>query len=985
MMGRKRSVENCLNWEIYVQGFVWFVLIFTARISSGITNPADVSAINNLYAALGYPTLPGWVPTGGDPCAEAWQGVVCDSTNIISITLNAANLGGELGDDLDLSNNHIGGSIPSNLPVTMQNIFLSANQFNGSIPSSLSTLTQLSAMSLNENRLTGEIPDAFQFLIGDLSSNNLSRRLPTSLENLSSLTTLHLQNNQLSGTLDVLQDLPLKDLNIENNLFTGPVPENLLTIPNFKGEEPIHLDACGGLLIGGQVGDKYGDAMEISSSVVVVIWRQHSTEARRKGDKLDGGRLMESGAETCCPPSVYLKLGSPSGTLVGIELPCFLEKDSFLWSAEEVEGLLCVQRSIYLDLELMDPGRGLALRSSMVGSILGGGKDGNQFNTTSSPLPSPTSPTPPPPAPPLAGAPSSGQTPGKKADGPSNPEETNSKRTKNNTKRIVWISIAGVLSFIVLVLALLLFMPRCWRGIREADRISKRHEVAPYVGIRDNPMDGGPLVQPINQIEKVPKAEVVRPKEEHQTWPRRTGLIQKPRNDPELNVQRISGIPKQDDHELDMSRLGIDSLKPPPPPPSPPPPPPQFEKVIVNPIAPTTVTTERPSTQSPIPQISVKSYTIAFLQQYTNSFSQDNLIGAGRLGTVYRAELPNGKLLAIKKLDKRVSSQQKDEEFFDLVNSIDQIRHANVVELMGYCAEYGQRLLIYEYCSKGTLQDAFHSDDEFKGQLTWNIRIRIALGAARALEYLHEVCEPPIIHRNFKSANVLLDDELAVHVSDCGLASLISSGSLSGNLLTAYGYGAPEFELGIYTLKSDVFSFGVVMLELLTGRKSHDRTRNRGEQFLVRWAITQLHDIDALSSMVDPSLNGTYPAKSLSHFADIISRCVQFDFTQEAAQSDFSFIVAAPIDFDSGPLNVPPPPSDFAVLVIVIVNIYRVAWTLQNIQVLLLDIRHLNEDVICVFDRVDVSANTPHNSHDKGMPGGNTTAIENLLVAVSCP
>ncbi|GFS41076.1 STRUBBELIG-receptor family 1 [Actinidia rufa] len=156
-------------------------------------------------------------------------------------------------------------------------------------------------------------------------------------------------------------------------------------------------------------------------------------------------------------------------------------------------------------------------------------------------------------------------------------------------------------------------------------------------------MDGGPLVQPTNQIEKVPKAEVVRPKEEHQTWPRKTGLIQKPRNDLELNVQRISGIPKRDDHELDMSRLDIDSLRQPPPPP-PPPPPPQFEKVIVNPIAPTTSTTERPSTQSPIPQISVKSYTIVSLQQYTNSFSQENLIGAGRLGTVYRAELPNGKV-----------------------------------------------------------------------------------------------------------------------------------------------------------------------------------------------------------------------------------------------------------------------------------------------------------------------------------------------------
>nr|XP_027063069.1 protein STRUBBELIG-RECEPTOR FAMILY 3-like [Coffea arabica] len=235
-------------------------------------------------------------------------------------------------------------------------------------------------------------------------------------------------------------------------------------------------------------------------------------------------------------------------------------------------------------------------------------------------------------------------------------------------------------------------------------------------------------------------------------------------------------------------------------------------------------------------------------------------------------------LLAVKKLDKRVSNQQKDDEFLDLVNNLDRIRHANVVELMGYCAEHGQRLLVYEYCCNGSLQEALHSDDDIRNQLSWNARIRMALGAARALEYLHEICEPPIIHRNFKSANVLLDEELAVHVSECGLASLITSGAvsqLSGQLLTTYGYGAPEFESGVYTSKSDVYSFGVVMLELLTGRMSYDRTRARGEQFLVRWSIPQLHDIDALSRMVDPSLNGRYPVKSLSHFADIIARCVQ--------------------------------------------------------------------------------------------------------------
>lgn len=152
------------------------------------------------------------------------------------------------------------------------------------------------------------------------------------------------------------------------------------------------------------------------------------------------------------------------------------------------------------------------------------------------------------------------------------------------------------------------------------------------------------------------------------------------------------------------------------------------------------------------------------------------------------------------------------------------------------------------------------------------MRIKIALGSAKALEYLHEVCEPPVVHKNFKSTNILLDDNFEPLVSDCGFATLLSD-SFATQL--SNGYGAPELELGTYTQQSDVFSFGVVMLELLTGRRPYDRTRPRGEQYLVRWAISQLHDIDALSKMVDPSLNGSYPSKSLSHFADIISLCVQ--------------------------------------------------------------------------------------------------------------
>ncbi|XP_058779997.1 protein STRUBBELIG-RECEPTOR FAMILY 3-like [Vicia villosa] len=752
-----RSTLQYKRMELKIQLQILFglMLICIVQFSLAATNPSDVAAINRLYAALGNPVLSGWVSSAGDPCGEAWQGVQCNDTLIQEITLVGANLGGELGDSLGtfvsiksitLSNNHIGGSIPSSLPVTLQNLFLSGNQFNGSIPVSLSTLTELTDMSLNDNLLTGEIPDAFQSLTRlinlDLSNNNLSGELPPSVESLSSMTTLNLQNNSLSGTLDVLQDLPLTELNVENNQFSGSIPPKLLTIPNFSKD-----------------GNQFTP---------------------------DDGNATIAPAR---PPHSPIT-ASPSGTVV-------------------------------------------------------------------------------------PGTPFFGRVPPKHAKGPTASKKSSSEKSKTNTKRVVWITISCVLGFIILALALVLFLPRCSKRER-VDRTSKQHLIGAYGGERTNPWrNNGALVQPPSQTEKVVKGAVVRPKENRQA---------------EKKEQRMETIPKLLSHEIDMGAIDLDSLPPSPPPPPPPPPPPlSAEKVVVEPTTFPGGSNINPSKRSPVPPTFAKSFTIASLQQYTNSFSQDNLMGLGMLGSVYRAELPNGKILAVKKLDKRVTDHQEDDEFLELVNNIDRIRHPNAVELIGYCAEHGQRLLIYEYCCNGSMYEALHSDDDFKTRLSWNARIRIALGAARALEYLHEQCQPPVIHRNFKSANILLDEDLSVRVSDCGLAPLITKGAvrqLSGQLLAAYGYGAPEFESGIYTYQSDVYSFGVVMLELLTGRQSYDRTRPRGEQFLVRWAIPQLHDIDALSRMVDPSLNKAYPAKSLSNFADIISRCVQSEPEFRPAMSE---------------------------------------------------------------------------------------------------
>ncbi|KAI9198794.1 hypothetical protein LWI28_022238 [Acer negundo] len=697
------------NCGIFV-GWVVVVVALAAPFCAGVTDPLDVVAINSLYVALGIPPLDKWMPVGGDPCGDQWKGVLCVFSNVTEIRLNGMNLGGNLGDSLgnlksvinmDFSNNHIGGPIPSNLPVTIRNFSLAGNQFTGNIPEALSSLTQLLDLELNHNLLSGGIPDSFQQLTGlinlDISANNLTGQLPPSTANLAALKTLHLQNNKLSGFLNVLQDLHLNDLNIENNLFSGPIPDKLLEIPNFR-------------------------------------------------------------------------------------------------------------------------------------------KDGNPFNTTI--ILSPPAALPPSPA----EAPSSGEEPKNQTDGPSAIDIPNSKsstaRKFSKTTMVIWVAVTGAL--ILFALGLCLFMWRCCK-CRQKSRDAEMDNV-------EKSTDSKASMQPSSRLEKVPMEPVV-----------------KPQNGYGLDGRRMVTAPVPQDEQL-----------PPPPLPFP-----HVEKrVKVKPLAAPAEVATKSHTSMNLNSSSVSVFTIASLQQYTNSFSEDNFIGQGMLGSVYRAELPDGKLLAVKKLSTTALRQQSDEEFHELVSRISELRHANIVELVGYCNEHRQHVLVYEYCPNGTLHDLLHVDEESHKNFSWNMRIRVALGASRALQYLHDGCEPPIMHRNFKSANILLDEKLAVHVSDCGLSSLLSSGStseLSGRLLTAHGYSAPEFESGNYTCQSDVYSLGVVMLEILTGRKSFDRSRPRGEHSLVRWAIPQLHDIDALSRMVDPSLNGAYPVKSLSRFADIISRCVQWE------------------------------------------------------------------------------------------------------------
>jgi len=272
-----------------------------------------------------------------------------------------------------------------------------------------------------------------------------------------------------------------------------------------------------------------------------------------------------------------------------------------------------------------------------------------------------------------------------------------------------------------------------------------------------------------------------------------------------------------------------------------------------------------------------KDLTVPDLLKSTNNFNQANIIGCGGFGLVYKANLPNGTKAAIKRLSGDCG--QMEREFQAEVEALSRAQHKNLVSLQGYCRHGNDRLLIYSYMENGSLDYWLHESVDGGSVLKWEVRLKIAQGAACGLAYLHKVCEPHIVHRDVKSSNILLDEKFEAHLADFGLSRLLCpyDTHVTTDLVGTLGYIPPEYSQTLMaTCRGDVYSFGVVLLELLTGRRPVEVCKGKNCRNLVSW-LFQMKSEKREAEIIDSAIWGKDRQKQLFEMLEIACRCLDQD------------------------------------------------------------------------------------------------------------
>ncbi|KAL8055813.1 hypothetical protein ABFX02_04G080100 [Erythranthe guttata] len=845
------------------------------------THPVEVNALRSIKLSLTdeYEYLSNWKK--GDPCTANWTGVICYNTtlddgyfHIRELLLLNMNLSGSLSPELgrlsyvkilDFMWNNISGTIPKEIGniTTLELLLLNGNQLTGSLPDELGYLSNLDRIQIDQNQISGQIPQSFANLTKakhfHMNNNSLSGQIPPELSRLPILVHLLLDNNNLSGYLPPeLSELPnLLIFQLDNNNFNGS------TIPSSYGNMSrllkLSLRNCS--LVGpipnwsNLPAVAYIDLSlnNLSGSVPTGVLSENITTIDLSNNNLNG----------TIPPSfsklpLLQKLSLANNSLIG-SVPSVIWQNRTLNASERlilnfennklsnISGSLLIPPNVTIGLQ----GNPVCSNESLVqlcsprGGIfdktLNTTKDLNDCLPQSCPPPYDYAPSSPSircfcAAPLYIGY-----------------------RLKSPGFSDFLPYYDAFKEYLTSGLDLNLYQLHIDSAVwQNGPRLRMHLEIFPvYVN---------------NSVRIFNKSEVMRIQSLFSGWRIRDSKVFGPF---ELLNFTLSDVYRDEFPTPSPSGISKGALV----------------GIILGTIAGTIalsafvslvilrlyIRKHHPSSRSHLSsRISVKidgtkDFTYAEMATATNNFSESSMIGQGGYGKVYKGILKDGTVVAIKRAQE--GSLQGEHEFLTEIELLSRLHHRNLVSLVGYCDEQGEQMLVYEFMSNGTLRD--HLSGKFKVALNFSMRVRIALGAARGIHYLHAEANPPIFHRDIKATNILLDSKLTAKVADFGLSRLATMPELEGavpaHVSTVVkgtpGYLDPEYFLTHQlTDKSDVYSLGVVFLELLTGLHPIFRGKN-----IVR-EVNTAYLSGMVFSIIDDKM-GSYPSECVEKFLILALSC----------------------------------------------------------------------------------------------------------------
>ncbi|XP_047316391.1 leucine-rich repeat receptor protein kinase HPCA1 [Impatiens glandulifera] len=873
------------------------LLLFCARIRliSSVTDPNDAAALRSLKDQWKN-TPPSWGESD-DPCGLPWEGVTCKNSRVTALGLSTMGLVGALNGDigglselrsLDVSfNRQLTGSLSSRLADLQQlNILILAGcGFSGTIPDELGNLENLSFLALNSNNFTGEIPASFGKLSMlywlDLADNQLTGSIPVSTTTTSGLDLLkkakhfHFNKNRLSGVIpDSLfsSDMVLIHLLLDGNQLSGKIPETLglvLTLEVLRldkntltGVVPHNLNNLTNVIELNLAHNKLSGPLPNLTGMNSLNYVDLSNNSFELSEAPAWFSTLQS------LTTLVLEYGSIEGPLPQ-KLFSLPEIQQIKLKNNAFNDTLYMGTSISEQLQLVD------LQNNQISAVTLGDQYKNTLMLIGNPVcttalentdycqlqqqntrPYTTS---------LANC-------GSKScplDGKLNPQSCDCAYPYGGTlyfRGPYFRELTNANIFHTLEMSL-------WTKLGlTPGSVSLQN---PFFNVDDYLQVQLELFPPTGKYFNRSEILMLGFALSNQTYkpPHEFGpyyFIASPYNFPSkpdgasISPMAIVGISIGCSFlVLVLLGLGIYAIKQKK----------RAEKAIVfsKPFA-----SWAPSGKDSggAPQLKgARWFSYDEVKKITNNFSGSNEIGSGGYGKVYRGMLPGGQLIAIKRAQQ--GSTQGGLEFKTEIELLSRVHHKNVVALVGFCFEQGEQMLVYEFMSHGTLRDSLLGKSGIV--LDWKRRLRIALGSARGLAYLHELADPPIIHRDVKSSNILLDDNLTAKVADFGLSKLVTDstkGHVSTQVKGTLGYLDPEYYMTQQlTEKSDVYSFGVLMLELITARQPIEKGKYIVRE--VRIAIDENDECYGMKELIDPALATIANLTSFRNFLGLTMQCVE--------------------------------------------------------------------------------------------------------------